>query len=116
MASKKNLKKDIAFLTSDLQTSLYIVNVIRRTIEYEKVESVAKKIEEFCSQSLSAISNPNVSLAKPTAKAFSKQGKEALSKAKKDYSKALKAAYKAMRENMMSKFSELAKEVSDLTK
>ena len=100
MASIKNLKKDIDFLVSDLQTSLFIVNAVKE-LSTEQPETVAGKVNTFRATYLQKARKPEIAVAKSDKAA---------------YAKATKAAYKQLRIDLFKEFGALSDEITALAK
>ena len=92
MASRRDLKKDIAFLADDLFTNSYFKQVLFENVDQQKLAEVIVKSVDFRNQFMARVNHTDG----------------------KNNPKLVKAYYKKMRIEMMQQYADLSQELSAL--
>lgn len=90
MANVRNLKKDVLYLTSDLN-SIISVKVVVDGIDAPKAISFAEKVEEYCTSFVNKANHPGVDASD---------------------AKAVRNAYRQIRKDMIAEYEKLADEIA----
>ena len=92
MASRRDLKKDIAFLADDLFTNSYFKQVLFDNVDQQKLAKIIVKSVDFRNQFLSRVNHTDG----------------------KNNPKLVKVYYQKLRKEMMQKYVDLSQEISSL--
>ena len=98
MANIRDLKKDVAFLTNDLLTSICLKNAIEGT-DKTKTSELIVEVLAYRDEFRSKINAPAISVAKSDKAA---------------YAKAVKSAFRTIRKEAFDKYAAIAEEIGKL--
>ena len=92
MASKRDLKKDIEFLASDLLTNTYFKQTLFDNVDQQKLAQLVVKSFEFQNQFMARVNHPDG----------------------KDNPKLVRSYYKKLRKDMFEQYASLSEELNNL--
>lgn len=110
MANLRNLKKDITFLSRDLN-SLISVKVLIEGVDVAKFHECIAEVAAYRSGFLAKVNSPAVSAPKFADRKATPEQKHAVKVA---YAKELKAAYSQISKDLLDQYAAIAEKISNI--